>query len=685
MGLFITARAQPGLKKDSAGANTLEEVIVTATRTERKLTNIAVPAIVVTQKTIQQSGSLRLNNILQEQPGLYITNNFGNGVQIQGLSPEYVLILIDGEPLVGRNGGVLDLNRITVNNIRQIEIVKGPSSSLYGSEAMGGVVNILTRQNGENTLNAGFRYGRFHTIDANAAGSYKYKNFSLSAFVNGNSTAGYDFIPHDIGKTVMPYHSYTTQVTLNQQMSKVVKGGISLRYYYEKQNDLYSTGTDVVKGSPVINEYNINPHLQLHFSNTLQTTFRVYLSQFQTDTKDRLEHNDSLYYDDFFQQRFQRIENQTDLRIVSGNNLNIGGGYTWERLNTNRYSGIRTNKTGYFYLQDEHRFGDKITLIGGVRYDNNAAYASHVSPKLAMHLKATAKLTVNASYGGGFKAPDFRQLYLNFTNNAAGGYTVYGANEISLQQLQQQQQAGILTSITPFGSQLKLLDPEYSTGWNFGGSYQFNKQLSVKINMFRNDVQNLIVTKIVAYKPSNAAVYSYFNVNSALTEGGETEIRYQLSRKLQLEGSYQFLITADKEILQQIKSGKIFGKREGSLTSEQLKRSDYGGLQDRSKHMANLKLFYENNTWFATARALYRSRWGIADADGNLILNRNDEYAKGYVQLNISGGKSFSNGIQIKAGIDNLTNFRNEMYITSQPGVTYYFSMAYQFFKNKKQ
>lgn len=663
----------------------LEEVVVTATRTERKLSNVAVPVTVVNQKTIQQSGSLRLNNILQEQPGLYITNSFGNGVQIQGLSPDYVLILIDGEPLVGRNAGVLDLNRITVNNIKQIEIVKGPSSSLYGSEAMGGVINIITQQGKQNTLNANLRYGRFNTTDANISGSYHHKKLGISAFVNRNSTAGYDFNKNDVGQTVMPYQNYTGQIKLQQEVSSFVKIGVSLRYYYEKQKNLYSAGNDIVEGNPYVNEYNMNPYLQLRFSKGVRTIFRSYFSQFETDRKDYIQRNDSLYYNDFFQQRFQRIENQTDIKITSDNNLNIGGGYTWEKLNTNRYSGIRTNKIAYVYLQNEHRFDTKVTLIGGIRYDNNAAYASRISPKLAVHIKATPKLNIRVSYGAGFKAPDFRQLYLNFTNNAAGGYTVYGANEISIQQLQQQQQAGILASITPFGNQLKLLSPEYSTGFNLGATYQFSKRVSANINVFRNDVENLIVTKIIAYKPNNAPVYSYFNINSALTQGAETEIKYQLTGRLRLEGGYQFLIAADKETLKQIKAGQVFGKREGSLTSVQLNRSDYGGLPDRSKHMANLKLFYENKTWFATVRSLYRSRWGVADADGNLILNRDDEYAKGYMQINISGGKSFSNGVELKAGIDNLTNVRNKKYMIGQPGITYYISLAYPFFKHKKQ
>lgn len=684
-GLFTCLQllAQPGTSKDTASLKQLDEVIVTATRTAQKLGNVAVPVTIIHASTIQQSGSLRLNNILQEQTGIYITSSFGNGVQLQGLSPDYVLILIDGEPLVGRNGGVLDLNRISVSNIKQIEIVKGPSSSLYGSEAMGGVINIITSDAGQPHLEAGVRYGSYHTVDANVSGSYRYKGFSLSGAVNRNSTGGYDVNKADTGKTQMPYYSYTGQLKLQQQLTANGRLGVSLRYYNEHQQDLYSSGTALVTGRPVIKEYNINPYLQWQFGKTVHTALRGYFSQFQTDTRDYLQGKDSLYYDDFFQQRFQRVETQTDISIAASNDLTAGAGYTWERLNTNRYSGIRTNTIGYAYVQDEHRFGKHVSLIGGARYDHNEAYASRLSPKLALQVKASSALTFNASYGAGFKAPDFRQLYLNFTNNAAGGYTVYGSNEISYQLLQQQQQAGILASLTPFAANLHLLRPEYSTGINAGAKYRAGKKALIGVNFFRNDIDNLIITRIIAYKPSNAPVYSYFNVNSAYTEGAELQFDWQWNKQLKISAGYQYLVTADKEVLKQIKSGQLFGKKPGSLESVQLKRSDYGGLTDRSKHMANIKLTYENKRWFATARALYRSRWGVGDVDGNLILNRSDEYASGYVQVNISAGKTIARYLQLKAGVDDVTNYRNTRYIAGLPGITYYASLTYQFFNHK--
>ena len=108
--------------KDTISANG-DSVVVTATRSERKLSNITVPVTIINAKTIQQNGALRLTDILKEQTGLTMTSGFGAGVQLQGLNPDYTIILINGEPLVGRTAGVLDLNRIALGNIKKIEIV----------------------------------------------------------------------------------------------------------------------------------------------------------------------------------------------------------------------------------------------------------------------------------------------------------------------------------------------------------------------------------------------------------------------------------------------------------------------------------------------------------------------------------------------------------------------------------
>ena len=155
--LYILAFAKAYSQKttiDTLKVDELEEVILTATRTARQLSSLPLPVTLVSKKVIEQSGTIRLNEILSEQTGIItIADESGfEGVQIQGIASDYILILIDGVPLVGRSAGNFDLSRLTVGNIKQIEVVKGPSSSLYGSEALGGVINIITEKPKQKTL-----------------------------------------------------------------------------------------------------------------------------------------------------------------------------------------------------------------------------------------------------------------------------------------------------------------------------------------------------------------------------------------------------------------------------------------------------------------------------------------------------------------------------------------------------
>ena len=107
-------------KKDTIKSVLIEEVVVTATRTERQLSSLPLPVQLITKAQIKQTGALKLNDILEEQTGLIIVPDFGGvlGIQMQGLDAQYTLILIDGVPLVGRSAGSLDLSRVTKNKIK---------------------------------------------------------------------------------------------------------------------------------------------------------------------------------------------------------------------------------------------------------------------------------------------------------------------------------------------------------------------------------------------------------------------------------------------------------------------------------------------------------------------------------------------------------------------------------------
>src|SRR5690606_1710040 len=144
----------------------LGEIVVSATRTNRSVEDLPMPVTVIGQEKIQETGAMRLSEVLREQTGLQVVANHGTGLQLQGLSSDYILILLDGEPLIGRTAGTLDLDRISVSNIDRIEILRGPSSSIYGSEAMAGVVNIITKINQPGlTASVQGRYRTHRTLD----------------------------------------------------------------------------------------------------------------------------------------------------------------------------------------------------------------------------------------------------------------------------------------------------------------------------------------------------------------------------------------------------------------------------------------------------------------------------------------------------------------------------------------
>jgi outer membrane receptor for ferrienterochelin and colicins len=674
-------------QKDTLSGNS-EEIVVTGTRTERKLSNVAIPTKIISQKTIQQAASLRLGDVLQEQPGLFLTANFGAGVQMQGLNPDYTMIMINGEPLVGRTAGVLDLNRVTVGNIKKIEIVKGPSSSLYGSEAMAGVINIITDKSPADKFNASLRYGTYNTLDANVGGGFHIGKLGVNAFVNRYSSDGFSIRPNTVERTVAPLWRLTNQLQLTYPISNKTKVDLSVRYSYEHIKNEYAVSnigsTTYSQGKEIHKDFNINPVISHTFNTRLKSTLRLYATRFQATQTLNTSSSASSLYDDHLDHQFLRAENQTDLTLNNWVSINVGAGFTQEGVKSTRYETAndrKTNNIGYGFAQGELSPFKKLTLIAGFRYDYNQLFASAFSPKLAAMFKVNDKLKFTASIGRGFKAPDFRQLYLSFTNTAAGSYSVFGTLEAQ-SQIKKLDQLGQIQSFESDYYRLTDLKPEFSTGINIGTQFQPAKKLTVSINAFRNDIKNLIDTRIVAYYKSGSQIYSYLNVKRAYTKGIEAEAAYRINSHFMLSGGYQLLYTADKEQLADIKAGRVYTK-DASGFPRLMDKSEYFGLPNRSRHMGNMKLLYENNAFFINLRAIYRGKWAVSDKDGNGLYNDNDEFADGYVQLNLSVGKQLKNGFRLQAGSDNISNYEDVNNLPNLTGRTFYFLVGYNFSKHK--
>lgn len=675
----------------SKRSHVIEETVVTATRTERKMGNAAVPVTLISKKAIEASGALRLDDILQQQTGMVVNSGsgsmaigggiFGNGIQLQGLSADYTLVLVDGEPMIGRQGGVLDLSRFALGNVKKIEIVKGPSSCLYGSEAMGGVINLITEENIGNKLQANLRYGSYQLIDGSLQGGYQYKKSSYYGYVNRSSSQGYDLDPSSKEKTVNPHYNYTGQIRTKHQLTNKTILLLNGRYDFGNHKSAYAIGSkDInITGNSLMNSINLHPTLKHYFSQKLKTTLRLQGSWYGFEQNLDSLHNGKNYYSDYFKQSFIRAENQTDYQLNDQHQMIVGGGYINQTASTNRYSGIKTQHLYYAYLQDEYEVNDQWQVIGGVRYDHSSAYAGHVSPKLAILYKLSSKWAINASYGSGFKAPDFRQLYLDFINNAASGYAIYGASEFSMEKLEQQKAAGIIGDILPEAFSIKELKPETSNGFNLGARYNDFQKLSGDVNLFYNRINQLINYIPVAINNNGTQVFSYVNIAKAMTAGAELNLCYQLHNNWKIQGGYQYLFTADIDILKNVLNGKVYGREAPNEGAKRMYLSDYSGLLNRSKHMANLRVTYDAPEHKITGSvfASYRSKWGVTDIDGNGFANMDKEFANGYVQLNLTTGYKLNQHWKVQGGINNFFNYTDAINLPVSPGRNFFLSIQY--------
>lgn len=680
--LYGTAsNAQTGIIKDTLEANG-DSVVVTATRTERKLSNLTVPVTIINAKTIQQNGALRLTDILKEQTGLNLTSGFGAGVQLQGLNPDYTIILINGEPLVGRTAGVLDLNRIALGNIKKIEIVKGPSSSLYGSEAMAGVINIITDASYGAPITVGLRYGTYNTLDANLESKWNTKNVLYQGFYNVYSTDGYSIRPNSNSRVTTPIDRYSTTQQLKLNISTKTNLVFNTRFTQEQiQNEIAVANNGVTIysiGKESIKDANLSASLNHRFSTTLKTSIRAYTTTY--DAVQNLVTINGLPYRDVLNHNFKRIENQTDWDIQKKLQAVFGIGAVWEGVKSSRYDSEqirKQNEIQYAFTQWEWKPTEKFTFISGLRFDNNTQFASALSPKVSMLYKLNPQHQFKLSIGQGFKAPDFRQLFLDFTNAAAGSYSVFGVAQAQ-QVIAKLDALGQIGNLFPSYYQLKALKPEYSNGVHFTWDWKINTRSNVSVQFFRNDIKNLIESQQVGTYISGAQIYSYLNIGRAFTTGFELEGQHQLNKTLTLSGGYQYLVTGDKDQIAEIKSGTVYTKNSQGY-SRLLKLNEYVGLPNTSKHKLQIKLNYNSpKGYYLNVRTIYRSRWAVNNNNGNEVFDNGDVFASGYVAINSAAGKTFKNGLNIQAGIDNITNYIDAANLPNLPGRTLYMSVKYQ-------
>jgi outer membrane receptor for ferrienterochelin and colicins len=699
MGCVMPLRAQD----DSTKVRELEEVVITATRNERTMGSLPMPVTLIQTPMIKTMGSVRLNDVLTEQTGLVVVpqiNGQGNGIQIQGFNPDYTLILIDGEPLIGRYTGSLELSRLTVGNIKQVEIVKGPSSSLYGSEALAGVINIITEKPTANTGKFAMRYGTNNTLDLNATAGLVGSKWSASVFANRYSTDGYDLSPQNYGKTVSPFRNYTLGSRVEYKFNSRTTLSVGGRYFGEKQ--IYGFAVDTIRsyGSGKITDWNLSTTLSHRISNRFKLTGRFYVTNYETNSYFKLEKNDSLTTQDNYKQWFRRFELVGDYQFAPTHVTTFGGGLIDESVVTNRYYVFteRTLQTKYVFIQHEWNPISPLLLIGGMRYDNNSKFGNQLSPKLSVQYEVNSKLVFKSSFGVGFKTPDFRQLYYNFYNVAGGGYNLWGS-EIANERIKEFQNLGLIQSYSVDLLTIGTLEPERSLSLNIGAKAKLFSFFNWDVNLFRNSIDNFIDYLPIALTTSRETIYSFRNIKKIFTQGIETDLGFQIGSNFSASIGYQLLFAKDQAIEDKVERGDEYWRDPITLQTKRLKPDEYFGLYNRSRHTGNFKVFYKNvkSGWEGSVRVIFRGKFGIGDVQGNvqgeiipisdrnnnLILDVYDSFVPGYALVNLSVAKQFDQ-LRLQFGIDNLFDYINPIFIPNLPGRLIYGSVSFSLFEKSK-
>ncbi len=703
---WIGAYAQSN-ETDSLKTEQLEEVVVTATRNERTMGALPMPVTLISRAQIKTMGSLRLNDVLTEQTGLVVVpqvNGLGNGIQMQGFNPDYTLILMDGEPIIGRYTGSLELSRLTVGNIKQIEIVKGPSSSLYGSDALAGVINIITERPSGKKGSFSSRYGTNNTLDLTSDLSLANQKVGVYVFANRYSTDGFDLSPENFGKTVSPFVNYTFGTKVTFKLNNSLDVSLAGRLFNEVQDynyDVSSNGKSTRSvGDGRVKDWNFNPVLTYQLSSRAKATARLYTTRYATNsiyTLLKSSGSDSTSTLDSFTQTFTRPEVNFEYFFNEKHISTLGAGQTFESVSTPRYGDEKKNQqTLYGFVQHEWLPIKELTLIGGVRFDKNTIYGSQLSPKLSARFQLSDVISFKGSFGVGFKSPDFRQLYLNFFNQAGGGYSVLGS-EVVKEKLNQFEALGQIRSYLFDPALIGKLNAETSTAINLGLHADFSRKLKMDFNLFRNDVNNLIEYQVVALTTSNQNIYSYRNIKRAVMQGLEANLVFAYNHKFSSSVGYQLLFAKDKNVDESIDKGEIFWRDPVTLVTQRLKSSEYFGLYNRSRHLGNFKVMYHDKEKGieGSVRVIYRGKFGLGGIDGNIqgetvppsdrngngIQDSYDSFVKGYALVNVSLAKQLRQ-LRVQGGIDNLFNYTDPVNISNLQGRILYLSLNVKFVKS---
>ena len=527
--------AQDDEKTRDKGIEKIEEIVVTATRTEIPVGEIPSSITVISSKEIERKQKASVLEVLRGLPALDIVRSGGEGrttsVFIRGAKSEHTLVLVDGvemnDPI--SPGRSFDFANLTTDDIERIEIIRGPQSTLYGSDAIGGVINIITKKGKDKP--GGFfstEAGSYNTFreKAGLSGGNGFFNYSLG--MSRTDTDGISAAGEKYGNTEKDGYENTSMSTrLGLTPAENLSLDLILRYI-DARSDIDNaggTGGDDPNHTYETKQFFLRTEAKVSlFDDVWEQKLGFSLTDHERkDNNDKdASHPDDLLRSSF-DSRMTKFDWQHDFYLHETNTLTVGLETEKEEGKSDYYSESawgpytstfdkKSARTTSYYLQDQVKLGG-FFANAGVRLDEHSRFGTATTYRVgAAYLFKDAGAKIKATYGTGFKAPSLFQLFSSYGDES--------------------------------------LEPEKSAGWDVGIEKSlWEDGLTLGATYFRNDFENLV--------EFDSATSKYMNIGEAVSKGVELFATVRPTKSLSVQASYTYTDTEDmatgKELLRRAK------------------------------------------------------------------------------------------------------------------------------------
>ncbi len=622
----------------------MQQVVVTGTLMHHKLKDTPVITEVINSRQIRDTGGATLVDIVREQTGLDIGTAVGGTqtAQVHGLRNNHVLVLVDGERVAGTVDGAVDIAQFPLEQIERIETVKGPTSALYGSDALGGVINIITKKAQRMPL---FHLRSIYGTDARqdyimslarsrevkpdcylhlaATGSWKKQpaeDYGLtdSEGYRDNFTEAAEAIRRNLGVKVGFLRENKLDLNVKGDYFRDKTEGLSGDRY-----NLFTDKTDTKK-------WNLTGSTEFHFGRkTLLTTMVNYS---KAEHRSRLIAGDgTVQRDNLNTEWLRHYKAHLLFSPYNESHVAVGMERLEESVRSNRLQAEnqtadvpeRGYETNILYLENEWQTRP-LTLSFGGRYADNTAYGGFFAPKLSALYDLPRDWQLRFSYGRGYRQPSIKELYIEFYNPV--GYWVIGAEDLM---------------------------PEKSHGFNLGVEHNPSTRYWLRLNLFYNNLTDKIE---YYYLPSGSTPYegivlSYHNITKAQTFGADVDVTFHPSDALEFEFGYNHTQGEDGEGNELLNIAPNFVRTKAAYTEA-----------------------------ITGIRANVRARWYDSEKANNPNLSQNDDEVitvDSYLILDTQIERRFRDRLDLFGGVTNLLD--KKMYPFGQiQGRKFYIGMNYQ-------